>query len=468
MIRLLSGHLLAWLIVVLLGEVAFLPCKASAELDAGTTYYMSPIGNDSNDGLSPETAWLTPNHAVKCGDVIIAVAGSYVSTNLNPGMWGTVSNCPSANGIWFATLKCEGPHVSSCSVFSTTDSIRIDKPNWAVVGWLASSKSGSCFAATPSKAENIHHIAFINVIANGCANNGVNFYPYPANRKYSVDYFAVVGAIVNNASFGRSLCFSGLSLYEPTAHDNTPGTHLYVAGNFSFNNKNPDEGCFNGANSDGNGLILDDFNHDQHTKGIAYNQQTVVENNILVGNGAAGINSFRISAGKVVIRNNTTWGNYTSKVHEGTYKGEMLTNLVSAPTIITDNIFQSDKKTQNGSSVFAAYVGLSSRKVVIKGNYILGVGGNNVRQNKSPTFSYGRNIIADPLFAKPRTPEEPNCHSATTTQCMAELISNFTPGAKGAAGKGYQPPRACRPNELYPNWLKGVVPDGIITKPCHM
>ena len=41
------------------------------------TYFMSPTGSDSNNGLTAATAWATPNHAVNCGDVIIAAAGSY-------------------------------------------------------------------------------------------------------------------------------------------------------------------------------------------------------------------------------------------------------------------------------------------------------------------------------------------------------------------------------------------------------
>ena len=47
---------------------------------AGTTYYLAPAtagGNDSNDGLSPAAPWLTPDHSVNCGDVILAAAGSY-------------------------------------------------------------------------------------------------------------------------------------------------------------------------------------------------------------------------------------------------------------------------------------------------------------------------------------------------------------------------------------------------------
>ena len=70
---------------------------------------MSPTGSDSNNGLTAATAWATPNHAVNCGDVIIAAAGIYpVQPN-----WGTVSNCPSTSGgidgkggVYFASVLC--------------------------------------------------------------------------------------------------------------------------------------------------------------------------------------------------------------------------------------------------------------------------------------------------------------------------------------------------------------------------
>src|SRR5262245_55446482 len=48
--------------------------------------YMSPTGNDSANGLTPATAWASPNHPMNCGDVIIAAAGTY---NRNFLGWGT-------------------------------------------------------------------------------------------------------------------------------------------------------------------------------------------------------------------------------------------------------------------------------------------------------------------------------------------------------------------------------------------
>ena len=53
-----------------------------------TSYYLAPAaagGSDSNNGTSPSTPWLTPHHALNCGDVITAAvslsydAGSFQS-----------------------------------------------------------------------------------------------------------------------------------------------------------------------------------------------------------------------------------------------------------------------------------------------------------------------------------------------------------------------------------------------------
>ena len=55
---------------------------ATAPCVWATNYYMAPAsatpaGNDSNNGLTSSAPWLTPNHAVNCGDVILAGPGTY-------------------------------------------------------------------------------------------------------------------------------------------------------------------------------------------------------------------------------------------------------------------------------------------------------------------------------------------------------------------------------------------------------
>jgi len=59
--------------------------------DTGTVYYVSERGSDYNDGLSPETAWATPQHALsrnlRPGDILLLERGG--SWYIEPGdRWG--------------------------------------------------------------------------------------------------------------------------------------------------------------------------------------------------------------------------------------------------------------------------------------------------------------------------------------------------------------------------------------------
>ena len=146
-------------------------------------------------------------------------------------------------------------------------------------------------------------------------------------------------------------------------------------------------------------------------------------------------------------------------------------NLDTSLTSVTDSIFQANRATLNGALVYGAWVNGGNATNSVTGNYIFGVSGQNTNITFSPGFSYGSNTLADPQFVNPALPAAPNCaDQMTTTQCAvaAGIVANFTPQAVGAIGKGYQLPGPCAPNSLYPTWLKGVVPAGIITKPCGL
>jgi hypothetical protein len=99
-------------------------------------YYISPTGNDHRAGTSVDGAWATPHHNVNCGDVIIALAGSYTKS-FGINNWGAVSNCPStsggidgAAGIYFAIVLCAGPYITSCPISAGEgEAARIDASN---------------------------------------------------------------------------------------------------------------------------------------------------------------------------------------------------------------------------------------------------------------------------------------------------------------------------------------------------
>ena len=77
-----------------------------------TSYFLAPAaggGNVSNNGTSPSSPWLSPNHAVNCGDTITAaVSTDYSASNFGSGKWGTVS-FPSVNNVaWMICATFDG------------------------------------------------------------------------------------------------------------------------------------------------------------------------------------------------------------------------------------------------------------------------------------------------------------------------------------------------------------------------
>lgn len=443
------------------------PIVAEPEVPAAD-YYISPTGSDAANGLTPETAWLTPNHSVAAGTIIEAVAGTYSAGNFANGDWGTVTGA--GPGAQFAILRAASP-LGSCTITSTGDCIRVDKSNWAVVGWVCenTTDAGAPFACTPSSAANIHHVAFVNCVALGGYRNGFSFFSYPSDQHYGSDYIAVVGCVAYDCAKGSTFCHSGISIYQPVLHDAAEGPHIYIAGNFAIANITPQGGgCGGGINSDGNGIILDDFSHSQHGTPTAYAGTCVVENNICVGNGWAGITMFLNSAAPTVVRNNTIWGNLESVVNDEFYVGELMQNTITATYDAYDNIAQADKANagENPYPAYGCYVGLSNGNLDIAGNVFFGVGGNNKSSDSSPGFSYGTNTEQDPGFAAPAVPGEPApTDEATTVELMATLIANFVASLPAAAGKGYQP-HGGTASDLFPDWLAGVVPAGLVALPA--
>jgi hypothetical protein len=439
--------------------------SVASPVQAGqATYYLSPTGNDSNNG-SLASPWLSPNHALNCGDVIVAKSGNYNAGNFGSGKWGAV-NCPGNNNV--AWVKCEA--FDTCKIVTAgNDGMRISSSYWGVQGWEITNTAGSCFAATPPTfASSIHHIIFANNIANGCKSNGFSAYPYYSGKNQSsVDYIEIIGNLAYNAAGGNNLCFSGVSVYEPKNVDTNAGTHIYIAQNIAWGNV---DGPTCPGNSDGNGIILDDFNGDQSGMLVPYSGQTVVENNITVGNGSAGIAPFHNTNSPAFVLNNTSYGNYTDPYHQGSYKGEILYNW-SSNVVSKYNITHSTVSSGGVSnySVYSFYVGRSNSTDVVDYNWIYSPFGKNTGINSSTGFVYGtHNIVGvNPAFANPTIPGAPVCSGkANTLDCMSGVIAGYVPSA--AIGYGYKPvDNNYIQNDYYPLWLCNVsLPDGIMSNYC--
>jgi hypothetical protein len=353
----------------------------------------------------------------------------------------------------------------------------IDTSYWGVQGWEASgstSKFAGCFHVGPkySAPSTIHHIIVANNVANGCMNGGVD--AYDNSNTASFDYVAFVGNIVYNAVQGNSSCGSGINMYQPIASDTAVGTHLYIAGNFSYGNIDPPD-CSGSGDTDGEGINLDTFDFDQGG-GAPYTQQAAVENNIVFNNGGRGIEVENNRAGtehaQIFIQNNTVYGDMTDM--NQTYcqgNGEILVTAADNITV-ADNIAQTARAVGCQSDpVFALSVANSGGTTVSSTNVFAGENGNNIFVYNSSLSSYsgGGSPQTSPALNSPPVPGAPNCSGmANAPDCMRSVVADFAPKGSGT-GDGYQVPSATSNSDpLFPQWLCNAnLPNGLVTMGCN-
>ena len=457
--------------------VLALPCWA-------TSYYISPSGSDAANGTSTGTPWLSPNHALNCGDVIQAAAGTYSRDNFQTGKWGVVT-CVAANNV--AWLKCAV--FDTCYIADYTGyvlgSMYVDKSYWGVQGWEITNGTAAydaCFGAFPNSASpvEIHHIIFANNIANGCSQGA---FVSANNGTASIDYLAIIGNIGYNASQASTNCASGISVYQPVVSDPLPGTHIYIAGNFMWHNVDGNP-CAGGSPMDGEGITLDTLSG-VNTVGLTpYTGQAAVVNNIMVFNGNAGFSTGGggSSLAPIFLRNNTMYGNFIDSHINASICGQ--SNLEGFPADSTHsiNLVQEwlDLAMPSGATepacgsnpayAFYAYNATASDHVFQDFGY--SAAGNNTAVVSSTGFSFGPNNTfgVNPNFANPIEPAAPSCSGkASTVDCMGTVIANFTPTNAAAKAYGYQAvSTTSRYDPMYPQWLCSVtnLPTGLVTPGC--
>jgi hypothetical protein len=443
----------------------------------GKTYYLAPGGDggsDRNSGLSPRSPWLSPNHQLNCGDVIVAKAGSYSNADFYTGRWGRV-NCPAGNGV--AWLTCET--FDACRINATANQgMWVDQSYWGVQGWeistTASDLYGTCFIAQPNwvAPAEIHHIIFANDVANGCSQSGFAVVNHGA---VGVDYFAVIGNIAYNTAQGSGTCASGITIYQPVQSDSLPGTHLYVAGNFSYSNIEPRK-CNGTSPTDGEGIIFDTFDGSQGALPFPYAADAVAENNIVVGNGGKGIevsnNARGSSHAAIYINRNTSWGNLVDPNQAWLGCGEISLND-AFKVHVTNNLVSTSSATGcGGHSIFAITVAAGNGTDTVNHNLAFGFAGNHTFVHRSGSFLFGADNILErnPQITNPRIPGPPNCQGASSAPaCMASTVRDFMPRDTRDAEFGYQVPVSGSVfNPLFPQWLCNVnLLPGLVTSGCH-
>lgn len=119
---------------------------------------------------------------------------------------------------------------------------------------------------------------------------------------------------------------SGISVYQPIEYTPAPaepapwpGPRIVIRNNICHNNF-----TFQSRHTDGNGIIIDDFNFTQNAAllamdGTPYRFGALVENNLSYDNGGAGIKV--VWSDNIVVRNNTVYGNNRDPLDNGAFRG---------------------------------------------------------------------------------------------------------------------------------------------------
>lgn len=506
------------------------PTNPTFVLPSGSTQkFIATTGCDHNTGTaatggdtSPCSGssgqagpWLTPNHAMNCGEVIVEAAGSYPAM----GTFGTVSNCPSttggidgAGGIYFAVLVCGGT-LQSCTYTGTTSTgINIVKNNWAIEGMYVNSGGTQRAYQQDATSGVTHHIAFINDIS---VNNAQATDTDDGGHAgaFGGDYFATVGVLAQNSA-SDPICLAAIDVVGPGVFDTNAGTHYFVYGNFSYAHVNAS--CTSQFDTEDYMADTWDF-HNVTTKGVFANNigwsaaRSCMEftwQNLQTG-ASPTINFY----GNTCFQNDLVTGtdNLDGEININTH------NNANFPWAVTlqNNLVYQPLATSSGGHVVVAFALYNTVTAFTNG----GSGNENFyranRTNCTATFcnstfdaqtfgaigTLGTNTYTNPAFTNTADllanwVGAPTCTGfENTAQCMGynaststltslTPIADLVPTAGGTTGKGYQLPSiACLSSGPlftdYPVWLKGIVylhwngtilteNAGLVTRPCGL
>jgi hypothetical protein len=318
-----------------------------------TTYYVNVSGgNDSRtpaQAQSASTPWLTIGRAEAlgvptAGTCIQVAAGTYATgVTITHGGNNAANNgyvvykCATLNGC---TVTDQGGQTNNSAFFVGTNYVMIDgfvlnggNGTGSNTTGVVSCQDINCGGGTARTASPHHHVWVINNIIFGYGEHGITL----SNGEY---FYAIHNTIYNNAhdcnggAQGSGISYYlpvALTGYTPTADDqNNPTTgntgtlfRQFIMWNVSYNNYicAPNSGV---SVTDGNGIILDDWQGDQSGSGtLTYVNGGLIAFNVLYNNGAAGLHAFNAA--------------YVSFINNSIYNNDLDPNLTSWYTNFDDN-----------------------------------------------------------------------------------------------------------------------------------
>ena len=287
-------------------------------------YYVSPQGSNNNPGTK-EQPWQTIQYAVDKtapGDIVFVEDGIYresvvMTRSGSPGAyitlkainkWGAKVEVPNGDG------KVDG--IKAAANYLTIDGFEIYDP-------------ATDFGHTGNgiTVYDNHHVNVLNNKIHGFGGSGVQCGHF--------DHVLVENNVVyNNAKYNPNQS-SGISMFQARAVDNEPGYHVIVRNNRSFGNINIVLSGNPIGTTDGNGILIDDFQNAYDDAHGPFPHRTLVENNLSYDNGGKGVQVFQ--SDYVDVFNNTAYHNNHDEQNTGTWRAE-LSLIYSHHTVWRNNI----------------------------------------------------------------------------------------------------------------------------------
>jgi parallel beta-helix repeat protein len=310
-----------------LTTAVFLFLSLPSPLLLGRDLYVKPSGNDRSNGLSAASAFKTIQRAADRsfpGDTVIVMDGLY-----RESVYIKRSGTPQA-WIKFRARNRFGARV----IHPYDDCFSIGSEEAPKVGYIEidgfDCSAPGYYGKGVGASHGAHHIWVKNNYLHDCGESGIGM--------ADGDYRIIENNICARNSALMYYCGSGISLWGLQQFDYLPGYHNIVRNNISVANDNGPET----AETDGNGIIIDDFinSQDSHSGQPKYQPnyqqaRTLVEGNLCFGNGGRGIQVFL--SRNVEVRNNTCYLNNRRNDPETTWRGEISASF-SANIRFVENI----------------------------------------------------------------------------------------------------------------------------------
>ena len=330
------------------------------------TLYVDTTGSDGNDGLVETRAFRTLSFALTQlipGDSLVVGDGEYRGQFRIADLIGTAENP--------TVVTSKNPYGAKLIGRDKDGTIlRVINSDFVVVSGFEAYHPGegeedwmSAFGAFGSD-----YVTFRDNYAHDCGCAGFN------GREG--DYLTYERNVARDNAKNNPFNCSGLSIFQPIERDQAPGPHIIIRDNVLFENecRVPFTPLGFTVPTDGNGIILDDFEQTQTFDNTPnpnppFLANTLIENNIVFNNGGAGIKSFETA--NVTIRNNTVYHNNQVLSEFGSNVGDIDLQAVEGSISVYNNIAVK-KFNQPGHAVSFAPKDPDNARLLATSNMLVG------------------------------------------------------------------------------------------------